>query len=181
MRRPTLTPSIGKEVGSFCPVRVLATNSPLDTPDYDPTKYPNPTFRAAYGSPSLAVNDFGYDPSYDSSTSPTHGCDWEPFWRYHWASTLFDYLSVRSPSDDYFPNYPVQKEWRGDRAHDACFGAADLLQGRPRQLLQPRQQCLGRVGAARHEIYLCTADCNATTVTPNLDATHFAIAFAARP
>ncbi|HEY8665883.1 MAG TPA: hypothetical protein VIL86_04415, partial [Tepidisphaeraceae bacterium] len=27
-------------------------------------------------------------------------------WRYHWATHLFDYLTVQSPNDDYFPNVP---------------------------------------------------------------------------
>ena len=104
-----------EQLGRFCPVRVLSTGTPFDTPDYSPTAgYPSPTYTANYAAPSVVVNDFGFDPSYQPANftpgAPARGCDWEPFWRYHWAADLFDYLSVRTPSDDYLPNYPMRRE-----------------------------------------------------------------------
>jgi hypothetical protein len=32
----------------------------------------------------------------------------QEYWRYHWASRLFDYLTVQNPNDDFFPNVQQQ-------------------------------------------------------------------------
>lgn len=41
------------------------------------------------------VDDFAFAPT----TGPIN-----PTWRYHWATRLFDFLTVQAPQDDYFPN-----------------------------------------------------------------------------
>lgn len=48
-----------------------------------------------------------------SSVSPTiddFGTDIN-LYRYAWAKDLFDYLTVTTPSRDYLPEYPAQREW----------------------------------------------------------------------
>ena len=92
---------------------MLTPGSSPQTTDYQ-TTYPNIQFTNYTAAGGVAVNDFGYDPSFQpQSNAPAlrMRSQWEPWWRYHWANDLFDYLCVRSPADDYLPNYPMQKEW----------------------------------------------------------------------
>ncbi len=162
-----------EQLGRFCPVRVLAPGSPLDTPDYN--GYPNPYFTANYVSPSIAVNDFGFDPSYQpqNGATPARGCDWEPFWRYHWAADLLDYLTVRTPSDDYLPNYPMQKEWQPaiagfTAAQQQTYYVGDLV-----SVYNPVA-----AGGPAHEIYVCRNNAQSSGTLPDAN---FILAFQCRP
>jgi hypothetical protein len=105
-----------EQLGRFCPIRVTSSGSAQMVSDYTPgIGYPDinyappPSATAAVPKEKVVVNDFGYDPSYQSSTG--RGTEWSGFWRYRWATDLFDYLSWWSPADDYLPAYPMQREW----------------------------------------------------------------------
>jgi len=165
-----------EQLGRFCPVRVLVPGSALDTPDYN--NYPNPYFTAGYGTPSIAVNDFGFDPSYQpvNGAIPTRGCDWEPYWRYHWAADLFDYLSVHTPSDDYLPNYPMQKEWQPAVAGFALNQQQTYYVG---DLVSVYNLNAYGVNLPAHEIYVCNV--NGQSMGPLPDAGHFIRAFQSPP
>jgi hypothetical protein len=101
----TLAPYIWNEsVGHFAPINTGAT----DTAQYRTT---------LTGDPYLATTIADSDPtlSFTSSTDPYQPYKMQystdvtatptyRYWRYHWASRLFDYLTVQNPNDDYFPN-----------------------------------------------------------------------------
>jgi hypothetical protein len=109
-----------EQLGRFIPIRTLnsstGTGIPAGVPDvsdYTAAGYPNPNYTVAAKGP-VTVNDFGYDPSFalnPAGTATATGVNWEPFWRYHWAGKLFDYLATWSPAEDYQPNYPMQREF----------------------------------------------------------------------
>ncbi len=79
----------GENVGRFCPINA----SPIS--DLTPTPVaPNPT-----------PNDY----------APANNTGTNSLWRYHWAAQLFDYLTVESPQEDYFPEVDPQRYvyWNG--------------------------------------------------------------------
>jgi hypothetical protein len=154
-----------EHIGRFIPLRVLlnrttpALTTPPDAADYAATGYPKPNFTnyLAGSNKGIAVNDFGYDPSYVPGS--TGKANWEPFWRYHWADDLFDYLSVRTPSDDYLPNIPMQKEWHPVDPNIATptlqyqYRTGDLVSYyNPNSVISPG------VTVPAHEIWRCTGN-----------------------
>lgn len=58
---------------------------------------------AKVATPAIAANDF--------STVPMN-------WRYHWASRLFDFLTVQGPQDDYTPDVDP---WSADRGYPTNY------------------------------------------------------------
>ncbi len=76
--KPTDTPvsALTEQIGRFCPV-----GGPATGPAAMPT----------------AVATFDFLEPTGTNNAVTH-------WHYHWAKRLFDYLTVESPSEDYFPN-----------------------------------------------------------------------------
>ena len=85
------------------------TEPPWTRPYPNNVNYLFPTTPGPVAANHVVVNDFAFDPSYQ--LNGPRGVDWSPYWRYRWASDLFDYLCVWSPADDYQPNIPMQREW----------------------------------------------------------------------
>jgi len=74
------------------------TNTQQTIADSDPTlAYTNSS------DPYAAYKvQYSTDPTTPSASTPATAA--ERYWRYHWASRIFDYLTVQNPNDDYFPN-----------------------------------------------------------------------------
>ncbi|HEX8525270.1 MAG TPA: hypothetical protein VF669_23665 [Tepidisphaeraceae bacterium] len=67
---------------------------------------------------NLLINDYGYDPSYRPPGSGSVGAalqvgaDWEPYWRYRWATRLFDFVTAQAPHDDALADAPAHQPWQ---------------------------------------------------------------------
>jgi hypothetical protein len=122
---PPTTPLLqyiwNESVGHFAPVNTHENGQESDN---------GSQYRAVPGQPSQTIADsdptLGYQNSsdpyaaykvqYNTPTAPAGSQDLpqnagdpgQKYWRYHWASRIFDYLAVQNPNDDYFPN--VQQE-----------------------------------------------------------------------
>ncbi len=64
----------------------------------------------------FAINDYASDPSFRPADTTRGiaqvGADWGGYWRYHWATHLFDFLTVQAPHDDAMADYPIQQPWQ---------------------------------------------------------------------
>jgi hypothetical protein len=133
-----------EQVGRFAPLYTLTKNQTTgaaDLPQFPVTDYLSPisggpTQFWSYSSliqpiiinERILINDYGSDPSFQPGDfySPIpvnppnpNGADWEPFWRYRFATRLFDFLTVQAPHDDYLPNYPAHQPYDPGRDYTA--------------------------------------------------------------
>lgn len=84
----TVPAVVAENVGRFCPI------------DPDDAKLTN----------GAGVNDFAALPAAPAGGPPPTS---SPLWRYHWATRIFDFLTVQAPQDDYFPDVDP---WVNDQA-----------------------------------------------------------------
>ena len=89
-----------ESVGHFAPINMLASDNTVSVgtnhvsvADSDPS--------LGYSALSAVLGVDPYLP-YEDPTTTANAITY--FWRYHWASRVFDYLTVQSPNDDYTPN-----------------------------------------------------------------------------
>jgi hypothetical protein len=102
-----------ESVGHFAPVntqvadngtnyRNLLANTNQTIADSDPTlQY---TFTDPFTPYKVQNSSYGH--TENNRTGDLNGAPpgAQKFWRYHWASRIFDYLTVQNPNDDYLPN-----------------------------------------------------------------------------
>jgi len=120
--KPDATVQTGQDreqVGRFCPLVVLDRTANAPVPEYSDTsgQYSYTGTPPAGGiaiNNQILIDDLGSDPSYLPSppSGTANGADWEPFWRYRFATRLFDFLTVQAPNDDYLANYPRHQSWQ---------------------------------------------------------------------
>jgi hypothetical protein len=64
----------------------------------------------------ILIHDYANDPSFrppDANKGAVQvGADWSGYWRYQWATRLFDFLTVQAPHDDAMPDYPRHQTWQ---------------------------------------------------------------------
>jgi hypothetical protein len=94
-----------ESVGHFAPVNTQASDN---SGSYRVISN-NPGQTIADSDPTLAYSVSGdpqapYRPQWTVGNGVNPDTATQKYWRYRWASRIFDYLTVQAPSDDYFPN-----------------------------------------------------------------------------
>ncbi len=120
-----------EQIGRFCPLITLLPGGDarfagkytddiqLPRADYVDSGlfgYPNPR---GTGFPTIneqiLINDYAFDPSFRpfvQGKADAIGADWDGYRRYHWATHLFDFLTVQAPHDDSMADYPRHQPWQ---------------------------------------------------------------------